>query len=159
MIKRLVVASALLFIPFFIFGQTLEDFNNIVDFNATIASLSNAAEKGNVEALPEKIVIIDGTVAERYVIQSGTDNFVGQLNIVGGKWIGVEEVVMYQCILLLQGEKFSNAIPARRTRNPHPDEIQVNSRIMVVGKVLALHQMQDGETVPVLDAYYIRKVE
>lgn len=159
MVKKLLTAVLFVSIPLFIFGQSIEDFNRVVDFGTTIRELSIAAAAGDTEALPDRLVIIDGSVASRLVIDGHAASYVGQIELVGGEWIGVEDVVTYRCYLLLKGPQFSHAIPARRSRTKHPDEIDLNSRILVVGKLLGIFDLEDGTTVPVLDVFHIRKID
>ena len=65
---------------------------------------------------------------------------------------------MYQCILQLKGPGFANAIPARRSRNTNPDEIELNSHILVVASVEGVRELANGRKVPVLRAYFIRLI-
>ena len=81
------------------------------------------------------------------------------VGLVGGEWIGVEKVVRFECVLQLIGPEFAKAIPARRSRNPNPAEITLNSRILVVAKALGLRAREDGTFVPVLQAVAIRKIQ
>ena len=159
MVKKLLVGIILVGISLHIFGQTEEEFNQIIDFDVTIRSLAIAAAAEDMESLPDRLVLIDGTVASRLVIEGNPENYVGQIELIGGEWIGVEDVVMYRCFLLLEGPEFANAIPARRSRTKHPDEIDLNSRILVVGSLLGLFDMDDGTTVAVLDAIHIRQMD
>ena len=156
--KRILTVALFASIPLFIFGQSLKDFNEVVDFSVTIRELSAAAAAQDVGALPERLVIIDGTVASRLVIDGNAETYVGQVELIGGEWLGVEKVVMYRCYLLLEGPQFANTIPARRSRTKHPDEIDLNSRILVVGELLGLFETDDGAIVPVLATYHIRKI-
>lgn len=159
MVKNAFAALFLVFLPLLIFGQTIEDFNDVVDFDINIGSLARAAAAEDREALPDRLVIIDGAVASRLVIDGNPDTYMGQIELVGGEWLGVEEVVTYRCFLLLEGPKFANAIPARRTRTKNPEEIEVNSRIMVVAEYMGLFDMNDGTTVAVLRAHHIRSID
>ena len=159
MVKKLVAGILFLSVSLFIFGQSIEDFSAVVDFDITIRELAAAAAASNVETLPERLIIIDGSVASRLVVDSNPESFVGQIELVGGEWIGVEDVVTYRCYLLLEGPRFAKAIPARRSRTVNPDEITLNSRILVVGEFLGLFDMEDGTTVPVLSALFIRKID
>jgi hypothetical protein len=157
--KKLLAVVLLASIPLYMFGQSVEDFNRVVDFDISIRELALAAAEENMEALPDKLVIIDGTVASRLLIDGNPETYVGQLELVGGEWIGVEDVVTYRCYLLLEGPRFANAIPARRSRTKNPAEIEMNTRIMVVGEFLGLFDLPNGTTVPVLNAVYIRKID
>ena len=78
--------------------------------------------------------------------------------VASGEWMGVEEAVKYHCIVQLVGPDFAKAVPARRSRNPSPAEIALNSQIIAVAKVTGLRQLESGETVPILHAYYVRKM-
>ena len=156
---RKTLALLFLCIPFLIFGQSFEDFNGVIDFDTTLAELDKIAANGDPEALPSRFVIIDGAVASRLVVNPDTADFVGELQIVSGEWLGVERVVRYECILVLAGPEFASAIPSRRSRGANPKEIGLNTRILAVAKAIGLHEREDGTRVPVLQAYYIRKLQ
>ena len=158
MVRR-ILALWFLCIPFLIFGQSFEDFNGVIDFTTTLGDLDQIASQGDPNALPTRFIIIDGAVASRIVINSDAANFVGELQIVSGEWIGVETVVRYECILVLEGPDFASAIPARRSRRANPKEIGLNTRILAVAKAIGLHEREDGTRIPVLQAYYIRKLQ
>ena len=146
-------------IPFVIFGQNLADFNSAVDFESTLSSLMQAVVDNNPFALPDKFIIVDGAVASRVVVNGDAEQYLGEIELVAGEWIGVEKVVRYQCILQLIGPEFASAIPARRSRRPNPKEIQLNSRILVVAKATGIRENIDGEFIPVLRAFYIRSIQ
>lgn len=156
---RKILALLFLCTPFFIFGQTFEDFNGVVDFNTSLGDLDQIAMRGDPDALPSRFVIIDGAVASRIIVNADAANFVGELQIVSGEWKGVETVVRYECILVLAGPEYASAIPARRSRRANPNEIELNTRILAVAKAIGLHQREDGTFVPVLQAYFIRKLQ
>ena len=158
MVRKL-LAVLFLNIPVLIFGQTLDDFNTTVDFSITLSELDQVALSGDPDALPSRFVIVDGAVASREVINSGADEFLGEIGLVGGEWMGVEKVVRFECVLQLIGPEFANAIPARRSRNPNPAEITLNSRILVVARALGLRAKDDGTFIPVLHAVAIRKIQ
>ncbi|MAG13500.1 MAG: hypothetical protein CMN78_02770 [Spirochaetales bacterium] len=145
-------------LPFIIFGQNPDDFNSVVDFESTLGSLMQAVVDNNPFALPDKFIIVDGAVASRVVVNGDADQYLGELELVAGEWIGVESVVRYQCILQLIGPEFAAAIPARRSRRANPNEIKLNSRILVVAKATGIRENADGEFIPVLRAYYIRSI-
>ena len=156
---RKIAVCIFLCIPCFIFGQSLEEFNSIIDFETTMRELDSIAETGNPDALPAKFVVVDGVVASRVVANPDPQEFVGELHLVGGEWIGVEEVVRYECIIIIAGPEFASAIPARRSRRANPNEIALNTRILAVAKALGLYEREDGSVVPVLQAFHIRKIQ
>ena len=158
MVKR-ILAVLFMSMPAIIIGQSLADFNGTVDFTTTLKELSEAAANGDPYALPSRFVIINGAVASRFVINADADQYLGEIVLVGGEWIGVEKVVRYECILQLVGVEFAAAIPARRSRRPNPAEIQLNSRILVVAKAMGLRELEDGTYIAVLQALSIRKIQ
>ena len=150
--------ALLISLPFAMFGQNLEDFNSAVDFETTLGTLMQAAEDNNPFALPDKFIIVYGAVASRVVVNGDAEQYLGEIELVAGEWIGVERVVRYQCVLQLIGPEFANAIPARRSRRANPDEITLNSTILVMAKATGIRENADGEFIPVLRAYYIREI-
>ena len=156
MVKKLTVVL-LLSIPVVIFGQTIDDFNSVVDFASTLSELDQAAMGGGT--LPSRFVIIEGAVAARQVINGEADQYLGELELITGEWVGVEKVVRYECILQLVGPEFASAIPARRSRTANPAEISLNTRVLAVAKAVSIRQLDDGTTIPVLRAYFIRKIQ
>ncbi len=158
MVKKL-IAVLLLSVPILIFGQTIEDFNGIVDFTLTLGDLDAAAANGDADALPNRLVIIEGAVASRQVINSDAEEYLGELELVSGEWIDTSVVIRYQCVLQLSGPSFASAIPARRSRKANPDEIALNTRILTVARAVGIRQLADGTFVPVLQAYYIRRIQ
>ena len=157
MLKKLLIAI-LLSIPVIIFGQSIEDFSYAVDFTISLGELQDAAATGDPNTLPSRFVIIEGAVASRVVVNSDRNDYVGEIELVGGEWVGVESVVRYRCFLLLVGPEFASAIPVRRSRTPNPAEIALNSRILVIAKAIGLRPMEDGTHVPVLQVYAVRKI-
>jgi hypothetical protein len=156
MARKLLVVL-MLSIPVLIFGQTVEDFRAVVDFTTTLGDLDRAAENG--DPLPNRFVIIEGAVASRKVVNAETENYLGELELVSGEWLGVERVVRYQCVLRLVGPEFASAIPARRSRRANPNEIPLNTRILAVAKAEGVRKLENGAAVPILRVYYIRKIQ
>lgn len=156
MVKRL-LAVLLLGIPVLIFGQTIDDFNATVDFASTLSQLDQIAASG--QELPSRFVIIDGAVAARQVINGDAEQYLGELELIAGDWEGVANVVRYECILQLVGPEFASAIPARRSRRANPAEIALNTRLLAVAKVVGVRELENGTTIPVLRAYYIRRIQ
>jgi hypothetical protein len=158
MVKRL-LAVLLLSAPLLVYGQTAEDFSNTVDFALTLGDLNRVAASGDSGALPDRLVIVEAAVASREVVNGDAEAYLGELMLVSGEWIGVSEVVRYQCVLQLTGPEFAAAIPARRSRKANPAEIALNTRILTVASVVDVRQLADGTYIPVLLAHYIRRIQ
>jgi hypothetical protein len=65
---------------------------------------------------------------------------------------------MYRCFLRLSGPEFFKRIPARRSREKPENEIELNSRILVVGKVLGSFE-ENGTYLPVVEALHVRTLK
>ena len=145
-----------LFSSAFLLGQTKEEWNSLTNFDMTLEALSEMAEQpGALETAAGKVLVLRGVVGTRQVSINDGENYQAELEIISGKWIGLEEVRMYSVIVVLSGQEFVNHVPAGRTRNPHPDEVPLNSDVLVAGRLLGVADL-DGRAVPVLDCYDIR---
>jgi myo-inositol-1-phosphate synthase len=139
-----------------LFSQTREEWRSLVNFDVTLEELSEMVDQPEVlEELADKILILRGVVGTRQVSVNDGENYQAELVIIAGKWIGLEEVRMYSVIAVLSGMEFVNHVPAGRTRNPDPDEVPLNSNVLVAGKLVGLADYE-GRTVPVIDCYDIR---
>ena len=90
------------------------------------------------------------------MINKEEDSFVAELELVNGTWVGLEEVEIYKCYIILTGSEFAQRIPARRSRKKLPNEIELNSRVLVVGKLVSTRRDDEGMIIPVLEAIYVR---
>ena len=153
------VAAFLFFVaPFMAVSQTIQEFNEIVDFETTLKELYNAATAGQITAIPGSFYIIEGAVASRAVVRTSQEDFLGELELIGGEWDGVETAYMFRCVIQLEGPEFYAAIPQRRSRTANPAEITLNSRILIVGKLIGLRDYAGGAPIPVLRAFHIRRL-
>ena len=158
MVKRL-LSVLFLCTPLLAFGQTADGFDSSVDFALTLGDLNRLTANGDLSALPKRLVIVEGAVASREVVNGDAEEYLGELELVSGEWISISEVVRYQCVLQLSGPDFASAIPARRSRRANPDEIALNTRILTVASVVDIRKLADGSYVPVLLAHYIRRIQ
>ncbi len=141
-------------------SQSDMDFHTMVDFNVTLDALCDFVETQDsdvIESVIEqnRIFIITGSIAARQVINPDAETFLGEFDLVSGQWFGVEEVKMYKGILQFTGPRFSAMIPARRSRRANPDEVPLNSFVLVPVRLVGFRE-NDGITVPVLEGLSLR---
>ncbi|HOV64080.1 MAG TPA: hypothetical protein PLG43_09395 [Spirochaetia bacterium] len=149
------VLSFLLFLGV---GAFCQEFDRIVDFEKTLKELSiEAAERPVGKVPPGKYLILEGLVSERWVIDPEPQTFIGEIELVGGEWIGVEAVEMWNCIVQFTGPEFASRIPAGRTRKAAPDEIAINSQVLIAGRLVEIRNV-NGKNVPVVAATHIRAI-
>lgn len=128
-----------------------------IDLGITVKTLSKAVNSGT--GIPEAgiEVILNGTVIERALIEADEANYSAELIIANGEWVGSDEVKVSKCAVLLNGPRFAEAIPARRSRTVNPAEIQLNSEILVYGIYLGYAETEEGP-LAVVQAVGIRKL-
>ena len=146
-----------IFLTGVLFADLSDEFSNLVDFSTTFGILYQQAQKSGVQQyIDGKLIIIDGSVVSRTVVNKEEQDFLAELELINGKWIGLEEVEVYKCYVQLKGPEFSSRIPARRTRNKLPNEIELNSRVIVVGRVVSFRKDRTGSVLPVIEALFVR---
>ncbi len=129
---------------------------NMADLSITIKTLADAVAAGSPPE-PGTQVILNGTAISRMVIEPDPANFTGQIILANGSWINSDQVVMNKCIVLLSGAEFSKTIPVRRSRTVDPEEIVLNSEILIAGYFAGTAETEEG-LLPVVVATGIRKL-
>lgn len=144
---------------FSVSGQTREEWVSLVDFDVTLERLSEAVSSSEPMSIPEdKLFILQGSVSSRQVLNPDQQEYQAELKLVTGRWIDLDEVKMYSALIILSGPEFFNYVPARRSRNPHPDEVALNSDVMVVARLAGVLE-RDGEFLPVLEGFQLRVLD
>ena len=130
-----------------------------INFDLSLKDIVLMVESGKSSEIDmNQYIILEGVVSSREVLFADEENFVGMLELSYGEWEGLEDVNMYQCFVQLTGLEFAAAIPARRSRNPNPAEISLNTRILVLGQYLGYSEDENGNKYPVIEGYKIRKI-
>lgn len=120
----------LLFISSLGWGQ---NFDSVVDFDMELSSLSNPTVA--VRAIKEgKVVILEGLMADS-VIQGSGDETQIWVSLIGGAWIGKDEVRSFECRLIFRGESWLEVFPQTTPRDPGPNYIPVGSRLLVAARI------------------------
>ncbi len=140
-----------------LYAQPAESSAPDIDLSLTVISLAKAVETGRGIPAAGTPVIINGTVIERTLIDGEKETFAGELIIASGEWVSSAEVEVSRCAVLLNGPRFADTIPARRSRTVNPKEIETNSELIVYGVYLGYADTDDGP-LAVLQAYDVRKL-
>lgn len=155
--KKLFAWIFLVMILFPVSAEDHEDFSGVVDFTVTLKIL-NSPSFQELEPQSDQYFILTGAITERRVVNSDPDDpeaFVGEIEIVDGEWFGLENVVMYRCIIRLSGSEFKDMIPARRTRRPKPEEIPLNTQVLIIGKLIGY--LEEGSVkIPIIEGIKLR---
>lgn len=133
------------------------DFDAVADFSVTIKTLSQLDEAAaTAYGLMDRFLLLDGTVTNILVLDANEENYLVQLELVSGEWIGLDEVRSYSCWVLFSGPRFAGVFPARVPRNPPPGVIAANDQILIVAIPLQTVEIAEGETAWVLEGIYAR---
>ncbi|TVR71781.1 MAG: hypothetical protein EA427_04010 [Spirochaetaceae bacterium] len=136
-----------------------EVFRNNVDVGSSLASLTRAIENPEEwERLSNRILLLDGVAASLAVYVDEADEYYAEIELITGAWHGVERVEVYRAWVVVDDPIFSGRLAERAPRDPDPDLILRNDRILVAVRILDLFTEPDGAVVPVLGAFDIRKM-
>ncbi len=157
--KKFTFILFLSFILFSLSAQTNSSTDTIINFDLTLKKIVKLVESGNSNDIDmDQYIILDGIVSDRIILASDKENFVGRLEISYGEWEGLENVAIYKCLIQIQGLEFASMIPARRSRTPNPNEITLNTHLLILGKYLGYNEDDSGNKTPVIEGYKLRKI-
>lgn len=158
--KQYTFSLLFLFILQGLFAQAATNLETQINFDLSLKDIVLLVESGKSSEIDmNKYIILEGVVTSREVLFADEENFEGRLGLSLGEWMGLEDIAVYQCFIQLQGLEFADRIPVRRSRNPNPAEISMNTRILVLGKYLGYSEDEEGNKYPVIKGYKIRKIE
>ena len=141
-------------------AQTSVDLVEQIDFDYSLKDIVLLVENGKSDEIDMgKFIILDGVVSSREVLFADEENFIGILELSYGEWEGLENVAMYNCYVQIQGLEFAPMIPVRRSRNPNPAEIALNTHILVLGRYIGYSEDETGQKYPVVEGVKIRKIQ
>ncbi|MBI9103557.1 MAG: hypothetical protein JEY99_14180 [Spirochaetales bacterium] len=161
--KHIVCILLLTLILLPVIGQSDVDFHNLVDYNAKLEDLcgfvaSQPSEVVDSVVQQNRIFLVTGSISSRLVLDADQETYAGEFEIVSGQWIGLEDVQMYRAVIQFHGPQYSQMIPARRSRNANPNEVPLNSFVMVPVLLTGVREYE-GVIIPVLEGIGMRIIE
>jgi len=157
---RRVLPAVLLFVvaSCVAFSLSRADFERVVDFSITLKDLAAVAE--GRESLPSaKLVILNGTVSDVDVMNKEEASFRVRIELITGEWIGTQDVKSYSCYVDFTGLQYSAIFPVRPPKTAAPGTVVINSRVIVVGRPLAVTVTPLGEKRVLVEGMFVRTVE
>lgn len=141
-------------------AELINQFNEVVSLDYSLDSLASRVSSGRVDSIPkDRIMIFDGTVSSRQLIDPSEQNYFGILELSSGNWEDGEELAMYRCYVQLKGPDFVGTVPEPRSRSQNPSEIPLHSHILLMGRYIGYGQDQQGNRFPVLEAVEIKVLQ
>ncbi len=136
-----------------------ETFRESVDVRSSLATLTRAVDDPQAwETLSQRILVLDGVVSSLAVYVDEEDEYYAEIELVAGAWQGVERVEIYRAWVVLDDPVFAGLLTERPPRDPDPNLIVRNNRVLLAARLVDLFVEEDGTAVPVLVAYDIRNV-
>ncbi len=138
--KAILIILAL--IPNFAGGQ---EFNSVVDFSVDLSMLS---DKKLTRELAEnsEIVILEGVISETTVVEGSR-----ALRLLGGEWIGSEEVRVYTCLFYVDAPRWREVFPSQPPENPGPAYVEPDSRVIIAAQVTGWNDDTNEPVAEILD--------
>lgn len=156
---RVAGVVALFFVAVTVSAQSVGDFTKVVDFNATLESLSKAAQANQPISTGGRLVVLNGIASSIQSLSNNPKQFFAMIELVDGSWNGLQSVSLYRCYVLAQGPQFSSQVLLRPSSNSPANAISTNSHLLVVGEVKGIVAAPDGGNVPVVQAYFLRPID
>jgi hypothetical protein len=137
-----------------------EDFDSVVDFNITLEEIDRYYEvNGVVPPFTDKLLVVEGAISTLEVLSEEPESFLALVEIVSGEWLGMEDVKMYSCLVLLQGPEFAERIPKRRSRREVPNQINPNSHVLIVGRIIDVAPEWGEHPIAIMEGFYLRTID
>jgi hypothetical protein len=134
------------------------DLERVIDFSVTLKTLAAAAEQG--APLPEgKTVLLSGTVSDVAIVNKDPAGFKVRIELITGEWIGLDDVKAYTCYVEFTGAEYARLFPARPPKEPDRRLIMLNSRVVLLGRVVGMTTTPMGDRRVLVDGAYIRPIE
>ncbi len=154
---RLLALMLLLCFPLCSSAFDRRDFDRIADFSVTLKTLAGLSEN-QARALAGRLLVLDGTVAYLQFLDPEEATFAVELELVGGEWVGVEDVKIYRCRVRFSGPEFFPRFPRKAPRSPDPQQILLNDHLLVVARLAGRDAAADGSPLWVLDGLHARSL-
>jgi len=134
------------------------DLDRLIDFSVTLKTLAAAAEQG--APLPAgKTVLLSGTVSDVAIVNKDPAGFKVRIELITGEWIGLDDVKAYTCYVEFTGAEYARLFPARPPREVDRRLITLNSRVLLLGRVVGITTTPLGDRRVLVDGAYIRPIE
>jgi len=152
---RILAIALLLASPLYLSAYDRQDFDRIADFSVTIKTLSSLSEN-QARGLAGRLLVLDGTIASMQFLNAEEPSFAVELELVGGEWVGTEDVKIFRCRVRFSGTEYFRRFPRRSPRSPSPEQIVLNDRLLVVARLAGRAAAEDGSPLWVLDGLHAR---
>ncbi len=125
--------------------------------STTLQDLTQALDSVSLlEELSGRILILDGMVNSIAVYSEDPNDFYVEMELVSGRWEGVESVHIYKAYVFFDDPAFTGRLSERAPREPDPSLTTRNDRVIVAGRLVTVAEDPEGRPVPVIRAFELR---
>lgn len=136
---------------------TPDEFRRVINFDDSIATLARLVRDQAFDRIDvTRYYVLEGSVASTQIFDPNPDTFQAVVELVASEWIGLEEIEVYHIFVLVEGPDFAARFPERLPRDPGPEVVQTNQRIMVVGPFIGTAMLDASTEVAVIQAVALR---
>lgn len=154
--KRVILPGLVLLLAASAFAQTPE-IESVIDFSMSTRDLVEIIRDQQYERIdPTKAYILSGSVASTLVLDSNPETYLALIELVDGEWIGLDSIEVYRMYVVLEGSRFSNRVLDRVPRDPGPEVILTNSKLLMIAQFRGEAEWEDGSFIPMVTALAIR---
>lgn len=133
-------------------------FRDTVDLQMSLQQLTSFLDDPEqLEAIAQRVLILDGVAASVTVFSDDPVDYYVEIELVSGSWQGVEEVSMHRAFVFVDDPIFAGRIAERQGREFDPNLIVRTDRILVAGQLFTVAEAPDGQIVPVIRAFDLRR--
>jgi hypothetical protein len=93
------------------------------------------------------------------IVNKDQAGFKVRIELITGEWIGLDDVKSYSCYVEFTGADYFKMFPARPPRTANRDLVSMNSRVIVVGRIVQVAATPLGDKRVLVDGAYIRTTE
>jgi len=127
-----------------VFGLGAEEQDLPLDFSISLMDLHKAAESGDDRTIPGgKSLLIDADIGSITVRADTEDQFLAEVELIGGAWRGEESVSLFRAYAVFEGLAYKENFSPRS-----PRRLQPGQHILVLARYLGLGVDYD-ETTPI----------
>ena len=138
-------------------GATPEEFDRIVNFTDSIETLSTLVRTQRYDEIDvTRYYILEGAVVSTQVFDPNPETFQAVVELVSSRWVGLEEIEVYHIYVLVEGPEYASRLPQQLPRDPGPEIIQRNQRLVVAGPFIGTAMLDSEHEVPVVQAVGLR---
>ena len=157
---RRIIAILLVLVAVAAAGVTPEEFDAVVDFDASIESIASNVRRGLYDRIDvERYFVLQGTVASIQVFDPGTETFQALVELVSSEWEGLRSIRIDRIYVLVEGPdyaaRFQESADARSPDARSP-LVTPNSDLMVIGPFIGTALSETEEELAVIYAVKLR---